>query len=46
MSRRFALVCLPAICFLWFIGWSLFWIGERNENKPPLNKEKGGNSAE
>ena len=32
-SRLVAFALLPGICFFWFIGWSLCWIGERS-SKP------------
>jgi hypothetical protein len=25
---------LPIIIFIWFIGWSLYWIGSRENAKP------------
>jgi len=25
---------LPIVVFLWFIGWSLYWIGSREDAKP------------
>lgn len=31
MSRVLVFLLLPAICFLWFVGWSLVWIGVQHE---------------
>lgn len=32
--RLIVLIFLPAIVFLWFIGWSLYWLGELREDRP------------
>jgi hypothetical protein len=29
MRKLIIFLFLPAISFLWFIGWSLFWIGQK-----------------
>jgi hypothetical protein len=25
---------LPLVVFMWFFGWSLYWIGSRKDSKP------------
>jgi hypothetical protein len=32
-SRLLIFAALPAVCFLWFIGWSLYYIGEKRVQK-------------
>ena len=37
----FTLFLLPAIAFIWFFGWSLYWLGHQRETKEkePATKE-------
>ena len=34
-SRVVVAVLLPAIIFLWIVGWSLYWIGRQKESREP-----------
>jgi hypothetical protein len=35
-SNKMALLLLPALIFIFFMGWSMYWIG--NQKKPELAK--------
>jgi hypothetical protein len=32
-NRAFIAILLPAIIFLWIVGWSLYWIGHQRESR-------------
>jgi Tfp pilus assembly protein PilO len=32
-NRALVALLLPAIIFLWIVGWSLYWIGHQQERK-------------
>lgn len=32
-NRLFVLALLPVAVFLWFVGWSLYWIGKKRERE-------------
>ncbi|MEM2108062.1 MAG: hypothetical protein QXL10_02110 [Candidatus Bathyarchaeia archaeon] len=32
-SKALILLLLPALIFLWIIGWSLYWIGHQKEHR-------------
>ena len=34
-NRIIIAVFLPAIIFLWVIGWGLYWIGHQKEQRKP-----------
>ena len=34
-SKVVVAVLLPAIIFLWIVGWSLYWIGRQKESQEP-----------
>jgi hypothetical protein len=34
-GRAVAALLLPAIIFLWIVGWSLYWIGRQKESRKP-----------
>ncbi len=37
-NNRMALLLLPALVFIFFMGWSMYWIG--NKKKPEHEKRK------
>jgi hypothetical protein len=43
-NKAIIAVLLPAIIFLWIVGWSLYWIGRQKEAQKPQpsqpNEEK------
>jgi flagellar basal body-associated protein FliL len=34
-NKAIIAVLLPAIIFLWIVGWSLYWIGHQKETQKP-----------
>jgi hypothetical protein len=34
-NRAVVAVLLPAIIFIWVVGWSLYWIGHQRESRKP-----------
>ena len=34
------IITLPVLLFIWFIGWSLYWIGERTDFKNNYKKQR------
>jgi len=34
-NKAIIIVLLPAIIFLWMVGWSLYWIGHQKESRKP-----------
>jgi hypothetical protein len=34
-NKAIIAVLLPAIIFLWIVGWSLYWIGRQKEAQKP-----------
>lgn len=32
-NRLLVAILLPAVVFLWIIGWSLYWIGHHRDNR-------------
>lgn len=42
-NRVIVAVLLPAVIFLWIVGWSLYWIGHQKESRkhqPPASPEE------
>ncbi|MEM2967832.1 MAG: hypothetical protein QXJ40_01520 [Candidatus Bathyarchaeia archaeon] len=42
-SRAVILLLLPAVIFLWIVGWGLYWIGhqrERRASKQPSSQKE------
>ena len=40
-KRIFVLLAMPFAVFLWFIGWTLYWVGTKKEKlKPEPVKKK------
>jgi len=33
-NRVTLFLLIPIVVFIWFIGWSLYWIGSREDAKP------------
>jgi hypothetical protein len=33
-NRVALFLLMPTVVFMWFIGWSLYWIGSREDAKP------------
>jgi len=36
-NNRFAILLLPALVFIFFMGWSMYWI---NDSKRPVTRER------
>jgi hypothetical protein len=41
-SRVALLLVLPIAVFIWFIGWSLYWIGSKRKVATPNTKPRNG----
>ncbi len=41
-NRAALLLVLPIAVFIWFIGWSLNWIGSKEHAAPPSAKPHDG----
>ena len=33
-NRLIVALLMPAVIFLWVVGWSLYWIGHQRDDKP------------
>ncbi|MEM2108012.1 MAG: hypothetical protein QXL10_01860 [Candidatus Bathyarchaeia archaeon] len=44
MLKQYIIVflMLPIVVFLWFIGWSLYWIGSGEDAKPRKMLDQNG----
>jgi hypothetical protein len=43
-NRVFVVLLMPAVIFLWVVGWSLYWIGhQRDDKRAPISKPSGNN---
>ncbi|MCW4008070.1 MAG: hypothetical protein NWF09_05205 [Candidatus Bathyarchaeota archaeon] len=38
-SRAIILLLLPAVVFIWIIGWGLYWIGHQREHQTMKQSE-------
>jgi uncharacterized SAM-binding protein YcdF (DUF218 family) len=41
-NRGILIIILPVIVFLWFVGWSLYWLGSRSKLAETDNSQKEG----
>lgn len=41
-SKALILLLLPAVIFLWVIGWSLYWIGHQKEHQKMRQTDSQG----
>ena len=39
-SRAVSFLSLPAVIFVWFLGWSLYWMGSKKEVGKPKQKSE------
>jgi len=41
-NRAALLLVFPLAAIIWFVGWSLYWVGTRGKSAPPSAKPLDG----